>query len=66
MGLRFFLLSFLCINILTSVQAAEQKPSVSVEAFGQLPSFGQVELSPDGKRVASLQNFKGTIFLVTQ
>ncbi len=66
MQLRFFLLFFVCINIFTPVRSAEQKPSVSAEAFGQLPSFGQIELSPDGKRVASLQNFKGTIFLVTQ
>ncbi|NOZ67597.1 MAG: S9 family peptidase [Alphaproteobacteria bacterium] len=64
------MIKFLSVVILffmaTLPVAAMGKPSVSVEAFGQLPSFGQVELSPDGKRVASLQNFKGTIFLVTQ
>ncbi len=45
---------------------AQVKPSISAEAFGQLPSFGQIKMSPDGKRVASLQNFKGEMVLVTQ
>ena len=66
MQLRFFLLFFVCINIFTPVRSAEQKPSVSAEAFGQLENFRSLKLSPGGNRMASLRNFKGKISLVTQ
>ncbi|PCJ36075.1 MAG: hypothetical protein COA93_01895 [Alphaproteobacteria bacterium] len=60
----FFILYLFSIGF--SPALAQAKPSISAEAFGQLPSFGQAKMSPDGKRFASLQNFQGQLVLVTQ
>ncbi len=62
---RFFTAIFMVLITISPV-LSQEKPSISAEAFGQLPSFGQIKLSPDGKKVASLQNFNGEMVLVTQ
>jgi len=64
-GMRRVIFLIFCFYPMALV-AAENETSISAEAFGQLPSFDQIELSPDGKRVASIQNFRGQLVLVTQ
>lgn len=64
---RAIVLSFFIILLsFIPAQAADQKTSISAEAFGRLPDFKQIKLSPNGLRMASIQNLKGTLLLVTQ
>ncbi|PHZ83972.1 alpha/beta hydrolase family protein [Paremcibacter congregatus] len=50
----------------SAARATETGGAISAEAFGDLPNFRLIKLSPTGKRVASLQNYQGGYVLVTQ
>ncbi len=64
---RLFFLFFLIYPFVVGhAYGAEEKFSISAETFGQLRNITKVQLSPNGKRVASLRNFKGQMALVTE
>ncbi len=63
---RGFLFILYLFSIAPAAAYAQAKPSISAEAFGQLPSFKSIKLSPDGNRMASLRNYKGKTTLITQ
>ncbi|QYJ82009.1 alpha/beta hydrolase family protein [Shewanella aegiceratis] len=48
----------LCCVLLLSALSLQAKP-LPVEAFGKLPQFEQVKLSPDGKKFAYVRHTKG-------
>ena len=62
---RIFIAIILFFIMCMPVQA-EQKPSVSAEAFGQLAYISSLKLSPDGKKIAALMNVDGRIGLLTK
>ena len=61
--LKHFL--FLLLVSCFTVQAKQTlKSSLPVEAHASLPNASQMNLSPDGNKIAFVQNGKGTLFLV--
>ncbi|MFP3944980.1 MAG: alpha/beta hydrolase family protein [Alphaproteobacteria bacterium] len=55
LGARLSAIFLICTVILCG--PAQAAPPA--EAFGSLPTFGDAEISPDGRRIAMLQTFKG-------
>ena len=58
------LLFFLLISCFTVQAKQTLKSSLPVEAHASLPNASQMNLSPDGNKIAFVQNAKGTLFLV--
>ncbi len=50
----------------SAVSSAQTKKSTSAEAFGRLPTFREVHLSPDGNKAASVRNIQGKMTIITQ
>lgn len=60
-----YLVSVLTFIYTLSVSQA-QEMGISAQAFGALPEVSDIEISPDGTRLALLQNYQGKKIIVTR
>lgn len=59
-----FLIMLGTLTPLSSMLAyADKSKQLPVSAYGHLPKFSQIELSPNGKKLAMLNNIQGSLFL---
>lgn len=63
---RLILSVFILITFGGGLAMAGAKESAAAQAFGQLPTIQEINLSPDGKKASTIRNIKGQINIVTQ
>lgn len=66
--MKFYLtaISLLFATIFSNLSANAQSNEELAKAFGQIPNFSRIVLSPDGDKIATLMNYNGQRILVTK